>query len=39
MKSPVLKWALITKNQLSLISQKYNKSDYGQSISQYLKNI
>ena len=30
---------LITKDQLSLISQKYNKSDYGQSIHQYLKTI
>ena len=30
---------LITKDQLSLISQKYNKSDYGQSILQYLKTV
>lgn len=29
----------ITKDQLSLISQKYNKSDYGQFISQYLKAV
>ena len=29
----------ITKDQLLLISQKYNKSDYGQSISQYLKTV
>ena len=29
----------ITKDQLLLISQKYNKSDYGQSIHQYLKTI
>mgnify|MGYP000704497030 CR=1 FL=1 len=30
---------LITKDQLSFISQKYNRSDYGQSIHQYLKTI